>query len=195
MLQVFKRHNANSRVRSRCWRPSVVLYLLVTSFFSLLSSAQTRTGTEAEVKAAYLFNFGKFVRWVRPAGEAFPICIYGKDPFAGLLEATVSGEKIDGKPVVARRITSPQEAASCRVLFIGRADPDQVKKLMESAGQGVLTVSDTQDFLKQGGMIEFVNDQNRIRFEVNLAAADKAGLTLSSELLKVASAVHRSDSK
>ena len=135
------------------------------------------------------------MRWSRPAGDVFSICIYGKDPFAGLLEATVSGEKIDGKPVVTRRITSPQDVASCRVLFVGKADPDQVKKLMDGAGPGVLTVSDTQDFLKQGGMIQFVNDHNRIRFEVNLAAADKAGLTLSSELLKVASAVHRSNSE
>ncbi len=129
------------------------------------------------------------MKWPGAAGDQFPICVYGHDPFGALLDATVAGEKIDGKPVVARRISHSQEATACRVLFIGDSERDQFHKILDDAGKGVLTVSDIRGFARHGGMIEFVKEQSRIRFEVNLAVAQEAGLVLSSELLKVASTV------
>src|ERR1700744_5267172 len=90
--------------------------------------AQANKPNEYQVKAAYLYNFGKFVNW--PASFApinknsFEICILGQDPFGTVLESTVAGEKIGGKPVEIRRISKKQDAASCRVLFIGSSERD-----------------------------------------------------------------------
>ena len=149
------------------------------------------TGTEYQIKAAYLLNFGKFVKWPSPLpGHSFSICVVGADPFGPVLDGTLHDEKIDGKPVVARRVSRPQDAAGCQVAFISRSEEAQVSKFIPILTKaGVLTVSDMPAFLDRGGMIQFAFAGNRIRFEVDLDKAQEAELTLSSELLKVASAV------
>jgi hypothetical protein len=150
--------------------------------------------TEYEVKAAYLFNFGRFVEWPlnapsRQAGD-FSICVLGHDPFGPALDTTISGQKIDGKTVVARRIPDLGEAATCRELFISASEGKQLKEIFSNLGKlSVLTVSDMPDFMQQGGMVQFVVADERVRFAVNLAATQPAGLNLSSELLKVAAEV------
>lgn len=150
------------------------------------------TGTEYQIKAAYLLNFGKFVKWPAPsAGGSFSICVLGVDPFGPVLDGTLHDEKIDGKPVVARRVSRPQDAAGCKVAFISRSEEAQVRHFIPILTKArVLTVSDMPGFLDRGGMIQFTLTGNRIRFEVNLDTAQDAELTMSSELLKVASAVH-----
>jgi hypothetical protein len=156
---------------------------------------QTAKPTEYQVKAAYLANFVKFVEW--PAGaiaspdEPFNICVLGADPFGPALDAALSGESVDRHPLAARRLANAREATGCRLLFIA-GDAGEVKRGLDAVEKtSVLTVSDYSQFLKRGGMIQFVLDGNKVRFEVNLAAAKNAGLTLSSELLKVAAAVRR----
>jgi hypothetical protein len=151
---------------------------------------------EYQVKAAYLYNFGKFVNW--PSGftpvdkDAFIICILGQDPFGTALESTVAGEKIGGKPVQVRRISKKQDVSSCRVLFISSSERDRLDEVLTGfALVNVLTVSDMPNFTSRGGIIQFVVVDNKIRFEVNLSAAERSNLNLSSELLKVAVAVHR----
>jgi hypothetical protein len=116
----------------------------------------------------------------------------GEDPFGTILDATVRDEKIEGRPVTALRITTVQQATSCKVLFLSRSEEGQARKTLAALrNAGVLTVSDMPDFLDRGGIIQFVIRDNRVRFEVNLENAERSGLTLSSELLKVAHAVHR----
>jgi hypothetical protein len=156
--------------------------------------AQTPKPTEYQVKAAYLANFGKFIEWPeKPNGEVatFPVCVLGQDPFGPALEAAVAGETIGRAPMEARRITSAQDAGNCRVVFVCAAEEARLKAMLPKLAKGVLTVSDIPDFVKHGGMIQFVLEGNRVRFEVNLAAAQRAGLNLSSELLKLATAVRR----
>lgn len=150
--------------------------------------------TEYEVKAAYLLNFGKFIKEpaapTSPETNKFTICVMGDDPFGQVLDSTVRGEKIGGKPVAARRIKRAQDTAGCQVLFISRSEEKQVRKILPSLNKaGVLTVSDMPGFLDRDGMIQFTLMENRVRFEVNLDAVQGAGITLSSELLKVASSV------
>lgn len=161
--------------------------------FSTLALWGQPSGTEYQIKAAYLLNFGKFVKWsTPPPGDSFSICVLGKDPFGIVLDATVRDEKIEGKQVVARRISQPQDSAGCQVVFVSRSEEAQARKLLPALTKArVLTVSDMPNFLDRGGMIQFTFTGNRIRFEVNLDAAQDAELTLSSELLKVASAVRR----
>lgn len=150
--------------------------------------------TEYEIKAAYLLNFGKFVQWPQTTNssslENFSICVMGDDPFGAMLDATVHAEKISGKPVVARRINRTKDATSCQVLFISRSEEKRIRTFLPALNKaGVLTVSDMPGFIDHDGMIQFTLIGNRVRFEVNLDSVQSGGLTLSSELLKVASFV------
>ena len=99
----------------------------------------------------------------------------------------MAGEHIDGNNILVRNISGPQEAAHCRILFVSYRSRKRFKALLTSVKQpNLLTVSDIPGFAERGGMIGLVNEEGRIRFEVNLAAVNDAGLTVSSELLKVA---------
>jgi hypothetical protein len=159
--------------------------------------AQQPKPSEYQVKAAYLFNFGRFVKW--PAGiaavkgDSFAVCVLGLDPFGSTLDSTLAGEALDGKPVVIRRIARPQDAADCRILFVSSTEEHHLKEILAAIDQtGVLTVSDIRGFSLRGGIIQFVAEGDRVRFEINLTSAESARLVLSSELLKVAAAVRRS---
>jgi hypothetical protein len=159
--------------------------------------AQQPKASEYEVKAAYLYNLSRFVQWsandVTAKGNSFSICVVGPDPFGAILDATLAGESIDGKAVVARRVSNLQEAANCRVLYISSSEESRLKEILASVNKaGVLTISDIPQFSQRGGIIQFVTVGNKIRFEVNLTNAQIAGLTLSSDLLKVAVAVRTS---
>lgn len=181
-----------STPRWRSLRPCIAS-VLILSLSSLLFAA-TPQPTEYQVKAAYLFNFARFVKWPGnvPAipSDTFPICVLGRDPFGPVLDSTVAGESIDGKRVVVHRIASPREAFNCRVVYISSSEDSRLKSVLSGIQHpGVLTVSDMPNFHERGGMIHFVVHQSRVRFYINLAAASSAGLTISSELLKVAVAV------
>jgi hypothetical protein len=167
--------------------------LLTMLYLTAGSAAQNAKPTEFAVKAAYLFNFGKFIKWPEPIGsdhDSFPICVLGSDPFGKVLDATVTGERIDGKKVITRRVAAAADATGCRILFVGRSEEGRLGSLLATLGRSpVLTVSDISGFADRDGMIQFVMDHDRVRFEVNLSATQKAGLSLSSELLKVATSV------
>jgi hypothetical protein len=167
--------------------------------------AQAPKPTEYEVEAAYLSNFGRFVEWPARAGAAsgqsgagpsnagpFYVCVLGQDPFGSLLDAALKGETIGAAPIVAKRIAGPEEAAGCRILFVSSSKDSQLNAILAALGtSNILTVGEMPGFTRRGGMIQFVVSANRVRFEINLTAAQRAGLTLSSELLKVAVAIRR----
>jgi hypothetical protein len=179
------------------WRLALLAIVFVSCFVaSPIVRAQQPKPTEYDVKSAYLYNFSRFVQW--PDGSApdksdsFPICVLGRDPFGPALDATLAGHTVDGHKTVARRIAKPEDAAGCRILFISSSEDEQLKVIIAALDHmGVLTVSDIPQFSDRGGMIEFVPEGSRVRFQVNLKAAQDAGLMLSSELLKVAVAVKR----
>jgi hypothetical protein len=158
--------------------------------------AQPPKPNEYQVKATYLYNFGRFVRWpgtvTAGKGDSFSVCVIGQDPFGSILDSTLAGEALDGKPVVLRRISKPQDAGECRILFISSTEEKHLSEILTALNQsGVLTVSDMPGFTRRGGMIQFVLEGDRVRFEINLASAESARLVLSSELLKVAASVKR----
>ena len=171
---------------------ATVLWLLVVASNVL---GQAKPG-EYQVKAAYLYNFGRFVEWPAKLTTAntgsFTICVLGDDPFGPALDTTLAGEMIGNQKVAARRISSLQESVDCQILFISLSEAKRLNRIIEALGNSaVLTVSDIPQFSQRWGMIQLVMEGNRIRFEVNLAATQRAGLTLSSELLKVATAVRK----
>lgn len=145
---------------------------------------------EYAVKAAFVFNFAKFVDWPAgafPAERPFVIGVLGEDPFGAALDEIVRGGALQGRPVAVARYRSAEQAAACQVLFIARSERAlQAAALKALAGKPVLTVGDAEDFLSAGGMIRLHARAGRIRFDVNKAAADKAGLRISAQLLKLA---------
>jgi len=188
------------------WRCLLALAVMVCGFpVARNLRAQAPKPTEYEVEAAYLSNFGRFIEWPARTGAAagqsgagpsnngaFYVCVLGQDPFASLLDAALKGETIGGSPMVAKRIAGPEEAAGCRILFVSSSKDSQLNAILAALGtSNILTVSEIPGFTRRGGMIQFVVSANRVRFEINLAAAQRAGLTLSSELLKVAVAIRR----
>jgi hypothetical protein len=172
--------------------PLFVVVIAVGTLFSASGlPAQKSKPQEYEVKATYLYNFARFVEWPATAAAAksdsFAICVLGQDPFGPAVDAIVAGEIIDAKPVLVKRFLKAQDAVICRVLYISSSEENRLKEVLAALDKsGVLTVSDIPEFSQRGGMIQFVQESNKIRFEVNLASAVAAGLTLSSELLKVA---------
>jgi hypothetical protein len=152
--------------------------------------ADSPSATTSQVEAAYLLNFGKFFKSAAPQQQTgdFEICVLGDDPtFERVLAATVSGETIEGRPVSSRHASSAEDALHCELVFLSKSERGRVWPDLAILGSApVLTVSDIPDFAVHGGMIEFVPEDNRIRFVVNLNACRKSGLTPSSQLLKVA---------
>lgn len=152
---------------------------------------------EYQVKAAYLYGFGRFVEWPAAApaaaGKAFVVCVLGDDPFGHWLDEVVAGAVMKDKPVSVRRISQLDEIGSCHTLFIGPSESARLGRIFETLDhRPVLTVSDAPQFAQRGGMIGFTMDGNRVRFTVNLAAAQDAGLQLNSELLRVAATILKS---
>lgn len=148
------------------------------------------------MKAAYLYNFSRFIEWpplpATDKNSPFAICVLGKDPFGPALDAALSGEGTAGQGLVARRLSKPQDAIACRILFVGSSEENHLKEILAVLGKSsVLTVSDIPHFSERGGMIEFVLKGDKIRFDVNLSNAADAGLTVSSDLLKVALTVRK----
>jgi hypothetical protein len=189
----FERGPASSR--SGPVRRAFAILWCVLFAVSTLSAEQPKP-SEYQVEAVYLLNFAKFVEWpakATPPEEPFNICVLGQYPFGAALDKTIAGESIDGRKVVVQRISKPQEANSCRILFISLSEESRLAEILKMLDKAsILTVSNVAKFSQRGGMIQFVVEANKIRFEVNLTSAERAGLTLSSELLKVATAVTRS---
>lgn len=149
--------------------------------------------SEYDVKAAYLFNFGKFMRVAgaqQPQHASFDICILGRDPIGNAMDQMASNESIDGRPVHVSRINDATQGRICEIVFISPYEGDAIREDLALLGSAdVLTVSDAPDFIDHGGMIQFVLQGDHVRFEVNLDAVDRTHVVLSSELLRVAAAV------
>lgn len=168
--------------------PIIAFCMIATLAFS-----QNRI-SEYAVKAAYLFNFGKFVRFAPSDAannrQSFDICIVGEDPLGHTLDELTANERLDSKPVRVVRMKAAAEAHGCAIAYISSAEGGRVEAdLDELRGQPVLTVSDSLNFVQHGGMIQFLTIENHVRFAVNLDAVRDSKLSLSSELLRVATSV------
>lgn len=176
------------------------LWLIVSTLLCLypaIALAQTSRPTEYQVKAAYLYDFSHFIQWPSQPGNdgkaTFAICVLGKDPFGPILDVALAGAARPDQNLVARRISNLQDALACRILFISVSEQNHLKEVLMAMNKAsVLTVSDIPRFSERGGMIEFVLKGDKVRFDVNLASAIDAGLTVSSDLLRVALTVRRS---
>jgi len=166
-----------------------LLWVLLLGLAPSLRAIEASPPSEYQIKAAFLLNFTKFIEW--PAGEAagspFSICVLGEDPFGPVLDQLVEGETVGGRKIAVRRIRA-EATGSCEILYVSKQEQN-IRAVLAGAGAGVLTVGEGDEFLDNGGMIAFILENRRVRFNIDQGAAQKAGLKLSSRLLAVARSV------
>lgn len=159
---------------------------------------QAQSATEYQVKAAFLFNFAKFVEW--PA-DAFPgvdaplqICLLGQDPFGREFEEVIGDKSVNGHRIEVIHPSGVPQARGCQIIFVSSSEKRHALEILRGLrGAAVLTVGDTAGFAGMGGIINFVLDDGRVRFEINVKAADRAHLKISARLLTVAKLIVTDD--
>jgi hypothetical protein len=170
------------------------LGLMAVLLVSNYGFSQEPSPTKYQVEAIFLFNFAKYVDW--PAA-AFPntnapitIGVLGTDPFGDSLQNAVEGKVINGRSFTIIHLVSDSDLNGCQILFVSDSEASRMDEILEKAGVlPVLTVGEDKPFARNGGIINFVLKNGNVRLEIDLAAAKKAGLTLSSKLLAVADVV------
>ena len=170
--------------------------LLLLWLFVSNAQASGQTPTEYQVKAAYLYNFAKFVEWptsgTAQATSPLALCVLDDKQFEATLREVVSGKSIGSHPVTVIPVGEAGQARDCRVLFISFSHRRETSRVLEELGNAsVLTVGEMDGFVQAGGMINFVLDDNHVHFQVNEKAATRAGLRVSSRLLNIAKLVVR----
>ena len=158
--------------------------------------------SEYLIKAGFIYNFAKLVEWPTAAftnsGQPIVIGVLGNDSFAATLERVVDGKQVELHPFLVKRLRSPKESKECAchkehvasAFFVASAESlhaDEIIQLLK--GTSVLTIAEIPGFTKQGGIINFVLEDSKVRFEVNVDAAKQGGLTISSRLLSLAKIV------
>ena len=157
------------------------------------SFARGETAPEYVVKAAFLYNFAKFVEWPAEsfAGPASPIVlfVFGADPFGDALKS-LKGKTANGRPIVVRYAANLGELERCHLLFVSASSMALLPKILQATkGWNVLTVGDVDGFARDGGTINLLNEEQRIGIEINMEAAQRSRLKISSKLLALAKIV------
>jgi hypothetical protein len=185
---------ASVRARRHAW----LLCACMAGVFAGAAGVACAAGpSDYDIKAAFLYNFTKFVEWPQGAfpGVEDPIVVgvLGAPQCAEALEQLVKTRKVSGRSIVVRRVATAQEAKSAHVLFVGVDEATQFARMLPALqGAPVLTVGESSDFTGLGGEITFVLEDSKVRFEINSVAAERAGLKISAQLLKLARPSSRS---
>ncbi len=148
---------------------------------------------EYEIKAAYLYNFINYIQWSEqglPASvQTITIGVVGESPFGPAL-VPLNGKQIKGRTITVKAVSKPEDLQKCQIVFISPSEKQRFPEILESLKDSkILTVSEIDGFAERGGIINFISERNKVRFEINPEAARSKGLTISSELLKLAKLV------
>lgn len=188
--------NKSARAERAGWFFHSVFFVLSVFLLSGCVMQVGKPSAEYQEKATYLYHFGQFVEW---PSSAFPnpkapvvIGILGGNPFGDDLKKIVKGGNINGHSVMVRRMTPFSDLKQCQILFVNHSVKSRLPLIFDTLSNApVLTVGETDGFLKSGGMINFVTENGKVRFDIASATAQKVGLKMSSQLLMMAS--HRTN--
>ncbi len=173
-----------------------LLAIAAGALFCAIATAQADHASEYDVKAAFLFNFTKFVEWpqdsFQDAAAPIVIGIIGDDPFGNNLMQMIEGKTVQGRNLVIRKERFGDDLRRCKVLFVSTSERQRSTEILGSLrGASVLTVSDIGGFAEAGGTMQFVTEEGRLRFVVNLDAARQSKLLVSAKLLALARVIHQ----
>jgi hypothetical protein len=155
-----------------------------------VAHTEPRSSREYLVKAACVYNFAKFVEWPSEAfseGESsIVLSILGKDPFGVTLES-IRGKPVQSRKLEIRRVDKTEDLQRCHILFVSGSEKENLSEIfLKVSDWPVLTVSDMDGFAHRGGMVNFITIEKKIRFQINVPAAERNGLKISSKLLRLA---------
>jgi len=166
----------------------------LAAMISAVAMAQQPTPSEYQVKAAFLINFPKYAEWPASAfaetNSPVVIGLLGESKVVQELEKIVRGRTANGRKIILKRLGTVEETGGCHILFISAGEQQRTPNLLAKLKDGgILTVGETEDFLEHGGIINLAHREEKIALEVNLVAAARARIQISSKLLNVASVV------
>jgi hypothetical protein len=176
-----------------------LIAVLVVAAFSISATTMATYGADVEdgsifeyqLKAAFVYNFAKFVQWPTETGggslDPFVLCVSGEEPFR-IMHQYLTGKRIRGQLIAVRSVRASADLAGCHLLFVSAAS-GPLQRALPSVSGPVLTVGESEDFMQSGGMINLVRLNNRLHFEISRNAGERAGLKFSSQLLKLAAPV------
>jgi hypothetical protein len=180
----------------------VVFSIALASAFPAAAAvaAEPARSTEHQVKAAFLLNFAQFIQWpdgaFTDAKSPIVVGVLGDDPFGATLEQTFQGQSVQGRSLIVQRSRQPDELKGCHLLFISSSESARLSEILASLGErSIVTVGESADFARRGGVINFYIESSKVRFEINAGAAERKGLKISSQLLKRAKIVGSTPSR
>ena len=146
--------------------------------------------SEYQIKAAYLYYFTTFVDWPPEAlprsGDALVVGVLGQDPFGPVLDDTLRGKTVGNRPLIVKRFGSIRDARECHLLFISASERDRLVSIFKGLeGAAILTVGEIEYFASRGGQIAFRMESKKVRFDINVAAVERARLKVSAQLMKL----------
>lgn len=176
------------RAARRVWGAAIAAVVLLCP--GRLCAQQEREA-EYKVKLAFLYHFAQFIEWpsssFHDAQSPLVICIAGHDPFKGGIEQALHGRTAGGHPVTLKVLSAGEDSRTCQMMFVPAAASRELPRVLAPLkGSSVLTVGEAKGFVSHGGMINLVVEDNKVRFEVNLEAAQRSGLRISSKVLALA---------
>lgn len=177
-------------------RTSLCLLALLLVAGTISSFARAQAAKEYQLKAAFLYNFTRFIEWpegkIPAQDEPLVIGIWKTNPFGTELQTTIGERKAHGRAIVVRTLSSLEDARDTHLVFITASETDGLKETLTALHAGhVLTVGESRAFSGAAGIITFTLDGNKLRFEINLQSGEQAGLKMSAQLLKLAASVRR----
>jgi len=173
---------------------------VVAGLSGAISGPARAAPKEYEVKAVYLYNFAKFVEWPAAAFEKpqtpYSICVFGNDPFGDLLDIAAS-ESVQGRRMAVRRLGDVKNVTGCHILFVSPSERGKLATILAAIGQfPTLTVGEDEDFTRAGGCLRFyLAEDNKVHFEINVQATEKARLKVSAKLLNLARVIGKPGGK
>lgn len=191
-LRCYARSRAGLGKRSHI---AVALFVMAMTFVPRTGAQEAPPG-EYQLKAAFLFNFAKFIDWpatsVAAGQDQVYLCVLGEDPFGPALDA-LQGKTLGTRSVTVQRVSTIAESRHCQIVFVSSSERRHFSEIFEALkANNIVTVGESKGFAEAGGIIEFRLEQDHVRFTINTHAADEAGLRISSKLLALATIVHDS---